>query len=140
VKPLFKIPLGLLTPAFLLTSTLAEAHSSEVKNEHKNQHENSEGAFSRNIIDINMDLDYIISMSIMMKIGEVKKWGKILQRIKQYSTYGQCFLLNLQKEANYIKAVSENKLNRMTQAKIKVRHSQTDMRKTIPLLPSELKI
>jgi hypothetical protein len=75
-----------------------------------------------------------------MKTEEVKKGGKILQRIKQYSTYGQCFLLNLQKEANYIKAVSENNVNRMTQAKIKGHHSQTDMRKTIPLLSSELKI
>jgi hypothetical protein len=49
VKPVFKIVLGPSTTAFLLTSTLAEAHSSEVKNEHKNQKENSGGAFKRHM-------------------------------------------------------------------------------------------
>ena len=55
---------------------------------------------SRDIFDINMDLDYIISMSTVMRTEEVKKGTKMIAGNKQYSTHGQCFLSNLKKEAN----------------------------------------
>ena len=53
--------------------------------------------------------------------------------------YDQCFLSNLKKEANKINKILENKLHRKTRTKIKVHHSQIEMRTVIFLLSFEIR-